>query len=351
MKKLPLFYENIPNGDCKIYNNLLVIKTSPKADIWISSHLNIILDESFNCNFGDYAPYDMNYYDNILSINKVNKPSPEFIIEKIIEKINADKYIVLLLNIERMLEYEDTFTEKFRHILIYGYDINENHVICALIKNGKLSETEISFDSIIHAYSDIYEQHPSDIIPILNRQNNFYDITELTIKDNYKNDNWIYDMMNKLKHEINGKQIIEKVYSEDKTINLTRTMYTGLACIDYLQLYLNKKKSFNAFDQFELNKLSETFKKLHDHRNIILSSMKYFMDAVGATNNINLQDSINNYQNHISTMQIAYMLLSKYAQTNKESLYQNIINKISNQYQLEYQDLQLFIHSMSEYCL
>lgn len=315
MKKLLFSYDNQLNGECWTFYKLAILNTSQIAKSWLATHIEFYINENMCGGYsnadGDY--YRMRYFADILAMRRlpVSVIIPRELIDIIMKEIDISHYIVVYVNSKRLNNIKGL---SLHELLIYGYDENKRVCFCPVLCHGRFIEKEIPFDIIVEAYNDARNHFLSNGWNLLVKRSFFFGITALFLREDFQNDNWMADYIDKIDHEIHGKRIVQTDINDET--KRERVIYTGQACLVGLCSYFNdvitEKKEIS---EEMLQRLCRTLKMMYDYRCLFLSSMMWFINMASLCNNSKIMRLYNDYRLCAQRIQNCYLLLCKYHHT------------------------------------
>lgn len=262
-KQLPIQVDTGIKSECWTSFKLGIILNSRFAAEWISCHFDIYMEDNGSVVFGNnFTIYPLNYFRDILDICEVDIWAEDFgcVVPHIIEQIDRENYV-----------FVDCFMNDYVHErLICGYNLESKILYSFFInENWKWEKIEIRFEIIEDEFKKAKMFLNENKHDRFMRRNWFYSFTAIKIKDYYRNDNAIFEMLKKIENEIHGCKIIR---NEDAFLQRdeNRNVYTGMACllgvIDVLE-----SGSFVTY------KLTLALLKLYEHRKMIVKSMGWLL--------------------------------------------------------------------------
>lgn len=310
MKKLPLSYDNQLNGECWTFYKFSILNTAEIAKPWLATHIEFYINENMCGGYGDYDGeyYRMRYYSDILSMQRisVSNTTSDKALDIIHGEIEKGRYIILYLNFNRFYNIEGI---SLHELLIYGYDDEKKIYHCPFLINGKFKEVEVPYDLVQVAYDDARKLYIEDGWQLLVNRSYYFGITSLQIRDDYRNDNWVADYIDKIDHELHGKRIIQvDVCSKEQT---ERIIYTGNACLDGLSSFLKKTYEDSFLSETMSWRLLRTFKMMYDYRRIFISSIEWFIETINCKNEA-LFKVLAEYEECANNVKNCYLMLYKY---------------------------------------
>ena len=323
IKKLPIVIKDAEIvSECWTFERMAILQTSPYATDWLASHMNIFMTDSFYTYFGEnFHMYRPQYYEDILNQKKINifQIPDSQILDEIKQKIDSGDYVVICT----MLGYNSENNPYFHEILIYGYDDDNKCFFTTLMENRIFTESTFPYESVSNAFPLVKKHLSTDIKQFIDLSTNYLPpFITLSLKKEYNTDNSLYMAIDKLNKEISGKQTMDAGITDSMNSYGGPTVYTGIACLVGLNNLLNRICQNAPLDE-QRNGLVNVIKKLHEHRRLILLSMKYIKDKL-------LLESKNifNYETCCERVQKWYLMAMKYEITKDKSLLFHIICEI-----------------------
>lgn len=243
MKKKILKIEKDPliTSGCWTYYKMAILQTCENFDEWLSGNLHLFLDQNGNALFGENGSmYPLSFFFDILEVKNVDIltiPSEE-ICDFIIKQVENDSYVLMDLNYEKL---RDEFSEKLliHETLIYGYDKSAGTFKTPILTKDLFKEANISFNVVKKAYQDALDYYRADSNRLYNRRAWFYGITIIKPKTNYFNSNAFYDLICKLRFQLNGDVYTRRRFIETGILGNEYTYYyTGVSALCYFSQLL-----------------------------------------------------------------------------------------------------------------
>lgn len=276
-KELPIVIEgNKIVSECWTFAKMAIIQTSKYANDWLSCHLNLYMDAIGNPFFGEHTNrYSASYYEDILEshITNIYSISKDEIINFLKMKINAQEYILLQTNWN--MNVEDT--PSFHEVLIYGYDDDRKVFLSPMIRNKIFTACEIPYQHIekFHPLMIDYFSHAT-VGRLWFSIHYQYPLITYSLKNTYTTDQCVYMAVNKIDQEMWGKQVTASVIG-DMDVYDAPVYYTGIGCLCGLE-----KTIVSFIKQRPMAKdyigLPNTFKKMSEHRFLLLHAMRYIQN-------------------------------------------------------------------------
>lgn len=314
MKKLPITYSNQPSGECWTFYKFAILKSYTIAEPWLATHIEFYINENMCGGYGnaDCDYYRMCYYSDILSMARipVSEITADTIIHTLCNEIDKEHYIVLYLDFNQLHGKQGVFLHE---LLIYGYNKEKGVFYCPRVYNGAFKEVEISFDALTLAYKSSQEYYLQDGWKLLSKRSYYFGITSISMRHDYKNDNFIADYIDKLDHEIHGRQIVQTDLSVNNLKD--RVCYTGTACFKGLSNCIKTYISNNLTSEILIKRMIRTMKMMYDYRILFLSSMDWFVVKIGGDVDSKFIKIRNQYKECSIEVQRNYIMLCKYLQT------------------------------------
>lgn len=314
MKKLPISYMDQLNGECWTFYKFAILKAHSVATSWLATHVEFYINENLRGVYGnaDCNHYKMNYFSDILSMTRIaaSEVTSNEIVSTIINEIDKEHYIVMYLNFDRFYGLEGV---SLHEILIYGYDREKEFFYCPYLIDGSFKEVQIPFKIVAMAYNDAREYYMQDGWQLLAQRSYYFGITSIRIRNDYQNDNFVADLIDKLDHEVHGQRIIQTDLSE--RVLKERVCYTGNACFTGLSDCIKHAVRQGLISDTILWEMIRTLKMMYDYRILFLSSMDWFAETVNGQNDAGLMTIMTEYKLCADKIQRCYLMLCKYDQT------------------------------------
>ena len=227
-------------SECWTYYKLAIISTTPVYKSWLAAHMKIIMNDRLKCYFGENTKiYDWEHYDSILRQEalRVWDVKPNEIVETIINYIKCGKYVSVDLDLNVLYRAIGKCwgNSYFHNTVFYGFDSKRQCLYTSLLIDGEFVEIEIMYSEVIDAYRTAYEYFKNHTNDMIGKWDWFYNISILSLRDDYCATNDIPAFFEKISSECNDEII--KVYGKD---NSEETIYHGIGCF----LYLGERMEF-----------------------------------------------------------------------------------------------------------
>ena len=345
---LPIESESYFMNECGTHIRLSIIQGSVFSNAWLASHFSIFMNNEYKIYYGYINDvFRMEYFNDILNSTEINYWSIETseIINLFINEINNNNYMVVYLR--------KTSTGNREH-LFYGYNLTEQIFYVITLEKGRFREITMTFDEVEQYYSDfrLYNLEHPEGYALVNAQ--FFPITRLNIRNDYNDDNCYYAVLRSFLHELEGKIYIttDNELNNYEPDNLNKC-YAGLSCLlgmkIRLQEYIRDKK-FIIKDNI-LSRLTRelrwNFKKLQDHRKIILSSMEWIVTKF-PNKTLYIDEIILKYKDAYSRMEQLSNMSAKFEMTEDWRILDRIIELFDNRYEEEKEILTAFVNELSK---
>ena len=335
MKKvLPINMKPYITSECWTYYKFSILQTNKTHRAWLMNFMKVWTDEKGISFFG--SPSERNqqsYYRDILDIKDGKLPlcSAESIVEYLINEIDLGCYIILDVNLKKILRSAKEFD--LHEILIYGYDIKEKCFYSPLLTNGIFSETLIKFEVLQDAYADVFKYYKEDPNNIFWRRYWTYGIMLLKPKNYIPKTDYYFDFIREIREEKTGCIYQKKDLDNNLDITNEVTWITGIATLVLLnklfcEAYQNKDYLYEHILDW-----GKTCLKLCEHQNINLISMKTFEKDFNAEKDLN--DIINEYGQCCEEMRRIHLLYLKSSCTGNGDLLLRIADKLFCLYERE----------------
>lgn len=339
-KKLPIVLDTAIISECWTFAKLAVIQTSKYAEAWLASHLTLHRT-SWLTYFGDCHSYhDLAYYEDILTIREMDIFSldGDRLVEALKQNVDRESYSLIYTDWNISGEGEPRFHE----ILIYGYN-DEKQVFYAPILSGRrFKEAEFPYAHIQKSLPLFLEHvksgNKSRLWTSLKYQLLFFTIS---LKKEYSPDFCAYAAFKKIMEEANGRQICGVSLEDNWAPVFEERKYSGIACLHSMRLALNYLFQRGSLPD-RCEKLTLSFKKIHEHRALLLLSMKYIVKtwAIDAPEILELIDT---YQHCCDRTEGWYLTALKYETVQNPALPKQIADDLPIAYKEERETLQSFV--------
>lgn len=312
-KILPIEIQNAAVvTECWTFEKLAIIQTSPYARDWLASHFRIYIDNSLCVYFGE-APFLHRpmYYEDILDSRVINYHllPADRLMSVIREHIDEGWYISMTSNWNL-----EEGAPAFHELLIYGYDDEKEVVHSTVMQNRRFVPVEIPYSHLrksLPQTRQYFKQNPGlETALSINYQ---WPMTAYTLKDTYSTDMCVFMAMDKIDKEKYGTQSTISISNQMRPIFDAPVYYTGLGCLSALEQILTWELERKPFSE-DYKGLTATLKKMHEHRRLLLLSMRYIQDKWGISDAL-VQDSIQTYEECCKQFETWYLLGMKYEQT------------------------------------
>lgn len=334
--KLPIKTDASITSECWTYYKLSVIETSPDANAWLASHMELYFDKNYNAFFGKYdAPFNLDYYNEILEYEEIDidKINPDNIIEIIIEEIKLGNYIVVYLT---------NPVQAIHEIVIHGFDTERELLFYNNLIDGKFKETSISFDDFICEHNKVYDFFRMNPFSRVVTSWYFFPITRLRLKK-YKDDLCLLRAIKKLTNELNGKKlVIANLHSNE---NEEYAHYTGLACLvgfeHRLGEYIKDQRFIKGEIFFDLSKrLTDTLFKFYEYYSNICGTMEWI--SIELNGKLTLLPYISEFKNSLLLLKKIYMMAIKFSLTENWDVFLKLFEQYKYLYELLKKSIDLF---------
>ena len=346
-KILPFDCNVVYSIDCRVSCRLGIIQASPYGQAWLATHLDVLMSNNLDINFGSgiYVA-QMSYYDDILDTREIDlwSSTPDKIIDIIIDHIYRDNYIFIDLYWNDQFP-EETVEARTHSIPVIGYDKGKRIFNTVSLIDHKYRKTGIPFDLFMKLYEDAIKQYLYDPDSKTLRQMFYFTITSISVKKDVSTDNHIFNaIVNKLGHEEGGACIEVTRQKADKSLDNATKFYTGTSCIlgviEYIQTILDSK---NIADHYvKIPYIVRTLYGLSEHRNIILLTMDWIIKALNC-HDAAVIELFDTYKAVPKTMESISMLVKKYDVTKDIDILKRVVTKLESQFEHEKTILKNFV--------
>lgn len=352
-KILPFDCNVVYSIDCRVSCRLGIIQASPYGQAWLATHLDILMSNNLDLNFGNgiYVA-QMNYYDDILDTHEVNlwSSTPDKIIDILIDQINRNNYILI------DLYWHDQFPEeavetRTHSCTVIGYDIDKRVLHTVSLVSNKYIMRDIPFDLFIKLYEDAIKQYLYDPDFKTLRQMFYFTITSISAKKDISIDNYVFNaIVNKLGHEEGGACIEVTRHNTDKSLDNATKFYTGTSCILGIVEYIRSiLESENISDYHgKMPYIVRTLCGLSEHRKIILLTMDWIIKALNCEE-ATIIEQFDTYKAVPKEMESITMLVQKYYVTKDIDILNRVVTKLESQFEHEKKILKSFVDNSFTY--
>lgn len=339
-------------SECWTYYKFSIIQTMPNFYPWLTNHIKVYLDKNGNAIFGENGSmYPLSYFFDILNVYDGNlmSVSKKEIVNYLIRLIDSGTYVILDLNYQLINgESEPPFWP--HETLIYGYDSDTQDFITSVLADGYFKESRISFSRLEKAYGDIKNYYNEDKNRLFNRRIWYYGITCITPNLQYKNTNAYYDLINKLKWELNGS-VFNKYNLINKEEQQEGYLYvTGVACLLYMSELLKEMIERKDNSVANIEKFKKSCTKIYENQHIIYNLIEWFINTQNISNN-KLNDLSSMYQKCCNRMLMNVRRFYKYQQKNNDILLEKIIYDLKDLHLCEKKILEQIIEQIQLLCI
>lgn len=352
-KRLPIVIDNYVKSECWTQLLLSVIQTSPHAPMWIAAHIGIIGSENMHFWYGNLSKvFSFRNALDILHFEEVLPRSvpPERIVDFLREEINRDNYIVVELKRPSGNEKGYWIHEQ----LIFGYSDTDRVFYGSALDNktGSFVEIRISYETLLSYYFDSYTyfQAPENKSEYIYWSRSNFLISRMRLREDYVPHGWVYDMLQNIVIEADGKAYTAVQYDGDRNVIGENKMYTGAACIlaaeQHMEKFLHDRHFIEKDTDIEYNDLfgqlayhlAKGFYKLYEHRKMILDSLRclYTLAEIPA---YNAEGNVAEYAQCCKDMDIFYKKALKFHKLRDWSILEELKQNFSGQYKKEHRIL------------
>lgn len=275
--RLPIELNTAVITECWTFEKLAVIQTSPLGEDWLATHLSLYMDSTFSCYFGDgESPYDLSYYEDILCMEEIPlyPLSEEETLDLIRQNLREGRYIMVML-------YQGKNGQDgrgdYHEALLYGYDDEKKHFFTPALQATKLVERELPFETVLQSLVRLKAHMiriPEDRF-IWSRDYQ-HPLSSIRIRNDYV-PNQVYCAMKKIVPEVWGKTVAVTELDKHMRLYGEKTVYKGLGCLYGLRKALQRRLNGEALPP-EFRGFSRNLKKMLEHRQNLLHTMRYVMD-------------------------------------------------------------------------
>lgn len=352
-KILPFDCNVVYSIDCRVSCRLGIIQASPYGQAWLATHLDVLMSNNLDINFGSgiYVA-QMSYYDDILDTREIDlwSSTPDKIIDIIIDQIDRNNYILIDLYWHDQFPTEDP-NPRTHSSTIIGYDKNKKVLYTVSLGNNQYHMWDISFDLFIKMYEDAIKQYLYDPDAKTLRQMFYFTITSISVKKDISLDNYIFNaIVNKLGHEEGGACIEVTRHNSDKSLDNATKFYTGTSCIlgviEYIRAILDSENI--ADHHVKIPYIARTLYGLSEHRNIILLTMDWIIKSLDCQDAA-IIELFDMYKAVPKTMDSISKLVQKYDVTKDIDILNRVVAKLESQFEHEKIILKSFVDNSFTY--
>ncbi len=348
MKKiLALEKHPLVRTECWTSECLTIMQTNPEYKIWIATHAEVYLSETFGAMLGPMDKcFRMIHFSSMLSFKEIPiyETCPHSIIQTIIQEISQNTYIIIFLTDP---------TTNFRHeIVVYGFDTDQAVLHTYSLIDGT---QKIAFNKIETMYAITYntlKNQSSDLLYF----HTFFPITAISLKSDPPSvsigiDVCKVEAIKTLNFEYNGN-----IYLKKESLTSSNEgaedywLYSGLSCLKGIYNLIQKMIQDRQFIHDRVfedlsTKLAKSMFKLYEHREMICITLNWLNAQV----NHNIKNKhIFEYERFTEQFNKMSMLTLKFIQTGDWSILENILKDLHSQYAHEYKILGNFLSDLNE---
>lgn len=341
---MPMKFNDVPVvTDCWVYNRLAIIRTSKHYEEWVASHYNLISTENHNFYFGE-TDFDLpSYYDPILkrSAFRLLKANRNNIVDKLCGQLSKGQYVVM--HVKTVQEGSN-----FHEVLFYGFNkIAKCFYVVGLVKNLFNTYT-IKFEELENTLDEIKEYFNSHLTRAMDLSLRFqFPATVFKLNKSYKPQNCALEAYQKIKKELYGGLIEKSPRVDFNGYGSSHKIFFGLSCLDSAYQMLQKEKSGGNDRWFR--GITSAIKKLHEHRLMMLCSMRFLYKNWKGIMNEQTKSYISEYEICCENVGRWVNKIIKYDITHNYSILDQIINDIPNEYEKEKECLDSFVNKSIDF--
>lgn len=323
--ELPINLDNIECvTECWTFNRMLILKTSSYYEDWVASHYNLfVVNGRFHFEQLIYTP---EMYDTILCRRQIRyfEMTESNIVDRFKQELRNGYY----LNVMTKPNIADDW---YHEIVLYGYDDRKEIFYAIGFEGYKFIKVQYSYQFIVDMLKEMkyyfLNEEPKRGLRLSEVFQ--YPISAFRLKEDYSVEACSFGAFHKLRTELNGKYFGEDVR------NIDNWTYTGISCLvaweDFLNEIAGGKSEFSSFLQIET-----IAKILHEHRKMMLISMKYLQKKWSKALKKEFADNILKYQECCKYVGKWKNMAIKYKMTNDKELLKKILVEIPSVYDKEY---------------
>lgn len=336
---MPLKFDDVPVvTDCWVYNRLAIIRSSKYYEAWIATHYNLISTENHNFYFGE-TDFDLpSYYDPILkrSAFRLLNANKNNIVDKLCCQLAKGQYVVMHVKTNRE-------GSNFHEVLFYGFNkIAKCFYVVGLVKSV-FNTYAIKFEELENTFDEIKVYFNSNLTRAMDLSLRFqFPATVFKLNKSYRPENSSLEAYQKIKKELNGGLIEKSSRVDFNNYGGAHKIFLGLSCLDSAYQMLQKEKCGQNAQWFR--GITSGVKKLHEHRLMMLCSMRFLYKNWKGIMNEQSNSFISEYEMCCENVGRWVNKIIKYDITHDPSILDQIINDIPHEYEKEKKCLDGFVN-------
>ncbi|MCI8694195.1 MAG: hypothetical protein HFH91_16030 [Lachnospiraceae bacterium] len=325
--------------ECWVFNRLAIVRTSKYYEDWIASHYPLYADSDLNFFFGETSSLLPSYHDLILDRKQIHlfTLNQDSIVEKAKEMLADGYYLIMATKIPIEIEF-------YHEVLLYGFDDVNECFLTVDIQDRLFRPTVYSYSYVRNTFSEVLHHYrENECMGMGNAIYYQFPITAMRINKNYTPENCPFEAYLKLDDEWHGVCHRKSGLQDLERQNNFERIYRGLSCLYALKKLLKREIAGEPFPE-SFRGVSYAVKKISEHHNFMLISMKYLKNKWGTVMNEMADACICRYENCVIKSKRWMNIVLKYEQTKDIELLNKIVLEIPTTYEEEYDILDIFLH-------
>jgi len=339
--KLPLNITDIECvTECWTYYRLIILKTSPYYEDWLASHYNLFATDNHRFLFGYVRLFAPEYYDAILFRKQIYLFELEEynVIDTLKKELSDGNYLNMMI---RPIKDKDWIHE----VLIYGFNDIDKVFHTIGYENRSFKKIDYSYEHILSTLEKVKAHFRKDNQKGMNLSAwHQYPITAFRINDNYCSDNCVFDAYRKLLDELQGAPLDLNQMKAPGEYEVYTKIHKGLSCLDALSDLLHKVLN-GEIDDEKAHLVIPALKKLHEHRHMMVITMKYIQKKWHKALFPQTADHISSYEKCYETVGKWLNMSLKYELIGKTEMLQSILSEIPQVAEKEFHCLNELVHN------
>ena len=234
--------------------------------------------------------------------------------------------------------------ESYHEVLLYGFDDEEECFFTIGIQERLFRRITYNYSYIRNSFPEVKRYYRENECMGMGSAIYYqFPITAMGINKNYSPENCPFEAYFKLDDEWHGVCHMKGSLQNMEEQNNSELIYRGLSCLYALKKMLDKEIAGEMFSD-SFRGLSSAAKKVSEHQNLILISMRYLREKWGLVMNGMAESCIIEYENCTIKIKRWLNMILKYEQTKTVELLKEIAFEIPIVYRDEYDVLDLFLH-------
>jgi len=235
--------------------------------------------------------------------------------------------------------------EWIQEVLIYGYSDFDKVFYAMEFKNHVFKRVDYNYEYIASILEEVkshfYENSHKGMSLSCWYQ---YPVTLFKINDNYCKDNSVFAAYRKMINELHGGTWeLNRIKAPGKNMVYSQ-IHKGLSCLDALNDLLHKVLNGEINDEKD-HRVVPALKKLHEHRKIMVITMKYVWQKWERAFPARVVDYISSYKECSDVVGKWLNMSLKYELTRNTELIRSIISEIPKVAEKEFECLLELVHN------